>query len=320
MNLKSSKVLVTGGTGTFGNAFLRRALSDGASKIIVFSRDEKKQFDMYHEFGDARVKYVVGDVRDINTLNRVMPDIDYVFHAAALKHVPSCEYNVLEAVKTNVFGTSNVLDSAVRHGVKKVVVLSTDKAVYPCNAMGASKMLAEKTAVEKARENRDTTICLVRFGNLVMSRGSAIPLFISQIKAGKPITVTDPQMTRFFMTTEDAIDTVMLAFSVGRTAELFIKKAPSFRLGDIVDALKQLFETENPVLIRGTRHGERLYESLLSEEECHYASYCELGTYIKVDRSFDAEQKPKGIPYFDSRDNVSRYEDVQDHIAEWCEV
>jgi len=291
-------ILITGGTGTFGNAFLRRAIEEEAEKIIIFSRDEKKQFDMFHEYGDKRILYVVGDVRDISSVDRAMSGVDYVFHAAALKHVPSCEYNVHEAVKTNVVGTANVLDSAIRHGVKKAVVLSTDKAVYPCNAMGASKMLAEKIASEKAREQRGTEICLTRFGNLVMSSGSALPLFISQIKAGKPITITDPDMTRFFMSIEDAIELVITAFKKGRSGELFIYNAYSYRLGDIVDALKEYFNADNTVNVRGARHGERMYEYLLTEEESHYAEAH--GDHIKVDLAFDAERKPKGITHFNS--------------------
>jgi UDP-glucose 4-epimerase len=291
-------VLITGGTGTFGNAFLRRSLDEGAEKVVIFSRDEKKQFDMFHEYGDTRVKYVVGDVRDINTLHRAMPSIDFVFHAAALKHVPACEYNVQEAIKTNVLGTANVLDAAIRHGVKKVVILSTDKAVYPCNAMGASKMLAEKIAVEKAREQTETAVCLTRFGNLVMSRGSAIPLFLSQIRTGKSITITDPQMTRFFMTVGDAIELVRLAFQEGRSGELFIENAVSCRLDDVVDGLLYYLHANNPVIVRGARHGERMFECLLTDEESHYATECD--GYIKIDLSFNAERKPAGIPHFDS--------------------
>jgi len=235
---RGRKILITGGTGTFGNAFLQRALREETKRIVVFSRDEKKQFDMFHRYGDKRIEYVVGDVRDTATVDRAMRGVDYVFHAAALKHVPSCEYNVHEAVKTNTIGTANVLDAAIRHGVKKVVVLSTDKAVYPCNAMGASKMLAEKIAVEKAREQDTTRICLTRFGNLVMSRGSAIPLFVRQIKDGKPITVTDPEMTRFFMHINEAVGLVCLAFGKGKSGDMFISNTASFRLGNIVDVLK----------------------------------------------------------------------------------
>jgi UDP-glucose 4-epimerase len=295
---KDSKILITGGTGTFGNAFLSRALHEEAEKIIVFSRDEKKQFDMFHEYGDKRIQYVIGDVRDYASVDRAMAGVDYVFHAAALKHVPSCEYNVMEAVKTNIIGTANIIDSAIHHCVKKVVVLSTDKAVYPSNAMGASKMLAEKVAVEKAREQSGTEIVLTRFGNLVMSRGSVIPLFIGQIKAGKPITVTDPEMTRFFMHIGDAVELVRIAFEEGKSGELFIHYANSFRLGDIVEALKEYFGADNPVCVRGARHGERMCEYLLTEEESHYATDC--GEYIRVDLSFNAERKPDGIPHFSS--------------------
>jgi UDP-glucose 4-epimerase len=297
--LEGKTVLITGGTGTFGNAFLQQALFEGAGKVVIFSRDEKKQFDMFHTYVDNLVKYVVGDVRDINTLHRVMPGVDYVFHAAALKHVPACEYNVQEAIKTNVLGTTNVLDAAIQHGVKKVVVLSTDKAVYPCNAMGASKMLAEKIAVEKAREQSGTVICLTRFGNLVMSRGSAIPLFISQIVQKKPITITDPQMTRFFMTIGDAIDLVLIAFQKGCSGEMFIKNAVSCRLDDVVDALLYYFKADNQVIVRGARHGERMFECMLTDEESHYAT--EIEDFIKIDLSFNADRKPAGITHFDSR-------------------
>ena len=293
-----SKILITGGTGTFGNAFLIRALQEEAEKIIVFSRDEKKQFDMFHKYRDKRIQYIVGDVKDIASVDRAMAGVDYVFHAAALKHVPSCEYNVMEAVKTNILGTENVLDSAVRHGVKKVVVLSTDKAVYPSNAMGASKMLAEKAAVEKSREQSGTKIILTRFGNLVMSRGSVIPLFVDQIKAGKDITVTDPDMTRFFMLVADAIDLVCVAFQCGDSGDLFIYDAGSYRLGDLVDALKQHFGADNPIVVRGARHGERMSEYLLTEEESHYAQKCD--NVIIVNMPFNALRKPEGIPHFSS--------------------
>lgn len=295
---KDSTILITGGTGTFGNAFLISALEEEVKKIIVFSRDEKKQFDMFHLYGDERVKYVIGDVKDIASVDRAMAGVDYVFHAAALKHVPSCEYNVMEAVKTNIIGTSNVIDSAIRYGVKKVVVLSTDKAVYPCNAMGASKMLAEKAAVEKAREQSGTKIVLTRFGNLVMSRGSVIPLFVDQIKSRKNITLTDPDMTRFFMLVSDAINLVLTAFQYGQSGELFIYDAMAYRLGDLVDALQRYFCSDSTVLIRGARHGERMCEYLLTEEESHYAQKCD--KLIKVDLSFNATRKPEGIPHFSS--------------------
>jgi len=237
-------------------------------------------------------------VKDPASVDRAMAGVDYVFHAAALKHVPSCEYNVMEAVKTNILGTANVIDSAIRCGVKKVVVLSTDKAVYPSNAMGASKMLAEKVAVEKAREQSGTEIVLTRFGNLVMSRGSVIPLFVDQIKSGKDITVTDPDMTRFFMVVSDAIELVCSAFQHGHSGELFIYDACSYRLGDLVDALKRYFNAENAVVSRGARHGERMAEYLLTEEESHYAQ--KDGKIIKVDMSFNALRKPEGIPHFSS--------------------
>jgi len=311
------KVLITGGTGTFGSAFLQRALREKAERIVVFSRDEKKQFDMFHRYGDKRIQYVVGDVKDIATVDRAMCAVDFVFHAAALKHVTSCEYNVQEAVKTNTIGTANVLESAIRHNVKKVVVLSTDKAVYPCNAMGASKMLAEKIAVEKAREQNATTICLTRFGNLVMSRGSAIPLFIKQINTGGQITVTDPEMTRFFMHVNDAVELVCVAFDNGKSGELFIHNAASCRLGDVVDALKEHFGSSNRVIVRGARHGERMFESLLTEEESHYATEC--GSYITVDLSFDAERKPEGIPHFNSSspDTVFDYAQTRLIVKTW---
>jgi len=264
---------------------------------------------MFHEFGDKRVRYIVGDVRDAATIDRAMAGVDYVFHAAALKHVPSCEYNVHEAVKTNILGTANVLDSSIRHCVKKAVVLSTDKAVYPCTAMGASKMLAEKIAVEKAWEQNGTEICLTRFGNLVMSRGSAIPLFISQIKAGKPITLTDPGMTRFFMVVDDAVELVRLAFEEGKSGELFIHNAASCRISDVVDALKLFFNAHSPVVVRGARHGERMHEYLLTEEESHYAT--EHDGYFIVDMSFDAKRKPKGIPHFNSSSPERVYNSLQ---------
>jgi len=315
MSLFEDKVvLITGGTGTFGTAFLEHILlNEEAKEIIVFSRDEKKQFDMFHKYGDKRIKYIVGDVKDVASIDRAMKNVDYVFHAAALKHVPSCEYNVIEAVKTNVIGTSNVLDSAIHHGVKKVVVLSTDKAVYPCNAMGATKMLAEKIAVEKAREQSGTSIVLTRFGNLVMSRGSVIPLFVNQIKQGKEITATVPEMTRFFMVVSDAIELVCYAFEHGNSGELFIWNASSYRLDQLIDALKRYFDADNKVVYRGARHGERLSEYLLTEEESHYAQKDD--RIIKVDMSFNAHRKPDGIPHFSSSSEDSLYRPEYLNIA-----
>ena len=261
--------MITGGTGSFGNAVLRRLLETSVREIRIFSRDEKKQEDMRIALANDKVKFYIGDVRNSDSLTESMVGVDYVFHAAALKQVPSCEFYPMEAVRTNVLGTENVLNSAIATRVKRVVVLSTDKAVYPINAMGISKAMAEKLLVAKSRmlPANGPIICATRYGNVMGSRGSVIPLFVSQLKEGQPLTVTDPNMTRFLMSLEDSVDLVLHAFEHGRQGDIFIQKAPASTVGDLATALKELFNLDDPVRVIGTRHGEKLYETLVSREE-----------------------------------------------------
>lgn len=273
-------LLITGGTGSFGNAVLDRFLKTDIGEIRIFSRDEKKQDDMRRRLLSDKLKFFIGDVRDLNSINNAMSGVDYVFHAAALKQVPSCEFFPLEAVKTNILGTENVLNSAINHKVKNVVILSTDKAVYPINAMGLSKALMEKTMVAKSRQSSGTVLCGTRYGNVMASRGSVIPLFVSQIKAGKEITITDPNMTRFMMTLEDAVDLVLFAFTNGNHGDMFVQKAPAATIDVLAKALKELYEVHNPIKIIGTRHGEKLYETLVSREEMLKAE--DMGGYFRV--------------------------------------
>ncbi len=264
---KDSTLLITGGTGSFGNAVLKRFLDTDIKEIRIFSRDEKKQDDMRKKFNDSKVKYFIGDVRDPASLDYVMHGVDYIFHAAALKQVPSCEFYPMEAVKTNVIGTDNVLNKAIQYKVKKVICLSTDKAVYPINAMGISKAMMEKIAVAKSRISGDTTILITRYGNVMASRGSVIPLFISQIKSGAPLTVTDPNMTRFMMSLADAVELVLFAFSNGESGDIFVQKAPASSILQLANVISKMFKSEIPVQVIGTRHGEKLFETLLTREE-----------------------------------------------------
>ena len=284
MSIFNGKVLlITGGTGSFGNAVLRRFLNSDIKEIRIFSRDEKKQDDMRHQLQNPKVKFYIGNVRDRQSVDGVMHGVDYVFAAAALKQVPSCEFFPLQAVQTNVIGTDNVLESAIAHGVKNVVVLSTDKAAYPINAMGISKAMMEKVAIAKGRalgEGAVTTICCTRYGNVMASRGSVIPLWVDQIKSGKPITVTDPNMTRFMMTLDDAVDLVMYAFEHGHNGDLFVQKAPAATLEVLAAALKQLYKTDTEVKVIGTRHGEKLYETLVTREEM--AKAIDMGDYYRI--------------------------------------
>ena len=261
-------LLITGGTGSFGNAVLSRFLDSSIAEIRIFSRDEKKQDDMRKRYSNPKLKFYLGDVRDINSLRGAMRGVDYVFHAAALKQVPSCEFYPLQAVNTNIIGTDNVLESAVSLGVKRVICLSTDKAVYPINAMGISKAMMEKVAVAKSRESSLTTICITRYGNVMASRGSVIPLFVDQIRARKELTITDPEMTRFMMTLDNAVDLVLHAFEHGTQGDIFVQKAPAATIETLALALIQLMGVPNhPIKIMGTRHGEKLFEALLSREE-----------------------------------------------------
>jgi len=280
---KEKTLLITGGTGSFGNAVLKRFLDSEIKEIRIFSRDEKKQDDMRHELQNDKVKFYIGDVRDKRSVDWVMNGVDYIFHAAALKQVPSCEFFPMQAVMTNIIGTENVIDSAIEHGVKRIIVLSTDKACYPINAMGISKAMMEKVAIAKGRalgENAETVICATRYGNVMSSRGSVIPLWIDQIKAGKEITITDPNMTRFMMTLDNAVDLVLYAFTNGHNGDLFVQKAPAATLEILAEALKDLFKTDTTVRIIGTRHGEKLYESLVTREEM--AKAIDMEKYFRI--------------------------------------
>ena len=279
--LDGKVLLITGGTGSFGNAVLKRFLTTGVKEIRVFSRDEKKQDDMRKSYGSSKLKFYLGDVRDYQSVIPAVRGCDFIFHAAALKQVPSCEFHPMEAVKTNVLGTENVLEAAIINGVKRVVVLSTDKAVYPINAMGISKAMMEKVAVAKSRNNEGTIINVTRYGNVMCSRGSVIPLFTKQIREGKSLTITDPAMTRFMMTLDDAVDLVLYAFTHGRPGEVFVQKAPAATIDTLAHSLSILLGSENKSReIIGTRHGEKLYEVLLSREEMAVAS--DLGSYYCV--------------------------------------
>ncbi len=281
MRIRNKTLLLTGGTGSFGNAVLRKFITtDHFSEIRIFSRDEKKQDDMRNQFKNDKLKFYIGDVRDFNSVERAMRGVDYVFHAAALKQVPSCEFFPMEAVKTNVQGTQNVIDAAGQNKVKKVICLSTDKAAYPINAMGISKAMMEKVAVAASRNLEHTTVCLTRYGNVMASRGSVIPLFVRQIKNGEPITITDPNMTRFLMSLEEAVDLVLFAFEHGNPGDLFVNKAPAGTIEDLAQALKEMFKVNTEVRVIGTRHGEKLYETLCTREEMMKAE--DMGNFYRI--------------------------------------
>lgn len=307
----NKKLLITGGTGSFGNAVLNRFLNTNFEEIRIFSRDEKKQDDMRKVYNDPRIKFYIGDVREYNSVENAIRGVDYIFHAAALKQVPSCEFFPLEAVKTNVEGTANVLDAAIRNGAKNAVVLSTDKAVYPINAMGMSKAMMEKVMVAKSRTVSEKQLILsgTRYGNVMASRGSVIPLFIDQIKSGKPITITDPNMTRFMMTLEDAVDLVLYAFTNAKPGDIFVQKAPATTIELLATALKELYNASNEIKIIGTRHGEKLYETLVNREEMTKA--IDMGEYFRIpadNRGLNYEQ------YFSVGDtDVSQIEDYHSH-------
>ena len=282
MNLSNKTLLITGGTGSFGNAVLNRFLKTEIKEIRIFSRDEKKQDDMRHFYRDDRVKYYIGDVRNPESLSDVMRGVDFIFHAAALKQVPSCEFFPMEAVRTNIIGTNNVLTAAVDAGVKKVICLSTDKAAYPINAMGISKAMMEKVIVAKARtvDPEKTTICCTRYGNVMASRGSVIPLFLDQIKQQQPITVTNPDMTRFLMSLEEAVELVLFAFEHAKAGDIMVQKSPASTIGDLAQSLKELTQSKVEIKKIGTRHGEKLHETLLTKEEFFKA--IDLGSYYRV--------------------------------------
>lgn len=306
---KDKVLLITGGTGSFGNAVLTRFLDTDIKEIRIFSRDEKKQDDMRHALKSSKVKFYIGDVRDPQSINVAMHGVDYVFHAAALKQVPSCEFYPMEAVKTNVFGTENVLTAANKYGVKRVICLSTDKAVYPINAMGISKAMMEKVAVAKARIAENTVIVATRYGNVMASRGSVIPLFIAQLKAGKQLTVTDPNMTRFMMTLEQAVELVLFAFENGNPGDIFVQKAPAATIGQLADVIGELFDGKERYKVIGTRHGEKLYETLLTREEKVKSE--DMGDYFRIpsdDRDLNYEK------YFSEGENeVSELDDYHSH-------
>ena len=281
--LRGNILLITGGTGSFGNAVLQRFVnSDEFKEIRIFSRDEKKQDDLRKRINNSKVKFYIGDVRDLSSVENVVNGVDYIFHAAALKQVPSCEFFPIEAVKTNILGTDNVLTAAEKYNIKRVVVLSTDKAAYPINAMGMSKALMEKVMVAKSRNLDDskTIFCGTRYGNVMASRGSVIPLFIDQIKNGKPLTITDTQMTRFMMSLEDAVDLVLFAFENGRQGDIFVQKSPAATIKVLAEALIKLYKANNPVNVIGTRHGEKLYETLVNREDMVKAE--DMGNYYRI--------------------------------------
>ena len=284
--MSGKTLLITGGTGSFGNAVLRKFITTDIKEIRIFSRDEKKQDDMRHKYQleypeySSKLKFYIGNVRDVNSVRSAMHDVDYVFHAAALKQVPSCEFFPMEAVKTNVIGTDNVLSTAIEFSVKKVVCLSTDKAAYPVNAMGTSKAMMEKVVTAKSRTTNNTMICCTRYGNVLCSRGSVVPLWIDQIKNGNPITLTEPKMTRFIMSLEEAVDLVLFAFEHGEGGDIFVKKAPACTIEDLALAVKKIFKADNEIKIIGIRHGEKMYETLLTNEESFHAE--DMGDFFRV--------------------------------------
>jgi len=286
IEFENKTLMITGGTGSFGNAVLNRFLTTDMGEIRIFSRDEKKQDDMRHDFqarmpeATKKIKFFIGDVRDLASVKNAMHGVDYIFHAAALKQVPSCEFFPLEAVKTNVLGTDNVLTAAIDEGVKTVICLSTDKAAYPVNAMGTSKAMMEKVIVAKSRTTTTTKICCTRYGNVMCSRGSVIPLWIDQIKSGQPITITEPKMTRFIMSLDEAVDLVLFAFEQGVSGDILVQKAPACTIGVLAHAVKELFHSKDDIKIIGVRHGEKLCETLLTNEECAHAS--DLGNFYRV--------------------------------------
>ncbi len=311
-------LMITGGTGSFGNTVLRRFLTTDVKEIRIFSRDEKKQEEMRIALNHPKLKFYIGDVREYDSIHQAMKGVDYVFHAAALKQVPSCEFYPLEAVRTNVLGSQNVMEAAIARGVSRVVMLSTDKAVYPINAMGISKAMMEKFMVAKARmqNSGETVLCATRYGNVMASRGSVIPLFVSQLKDGKPLTVTDPNMTRFLMSLEDSVDLVLYAFQNGKQGDIFVQKAPASTVADLAQALIELFDKKSAVQVIGTRHGEKLYESLISREEM--AKAVDMGGYYRIpadNRDLNYAQ------YFsEGEEKISHQEDYTSHNTERLNV
>ncbi|KWK52846.1 UDP-glucose 4-epimerase [Burkholderia stagnalis] len=307
-------LMITGGTGSFGNAVLKRFLDTDISEIRIFSRDEKKQEDMRIAFNNPKLRFYIGDVRDYDSVRQAMHGVDYVFHAAALKQVPSCEFYPMEAVQTNIIGAENVMAAAIHEGVERVIVLSTDKAVYPINAMGLSKAMMEKLMVAKSRMRREgeTILCATRYGNVMASRGSVIPLFVSQIMEGKPLTITDPEMTRFLMSLDDSVDLVLYAFTHGKQGDIFVQKAPASTIQHLAEALKDLFNANNEIKAIGTRHGEKLYESLVSREELARAE--DLGGYYRIPA--DARDLNYAKFFVEGEAKISTFEDYTSHNTE----
>jgi UDP-N-acetylglucosamine 4,6-dehydratase/5-epimerase len=311
MKFTDSTLLITGGTGSFGNAVLKRFLSTDIKEIRIFSRDEKKQDDMRQTYRNPKIKYYIGDVRDYESINGAMKGVDYVFQAAALKQVPSCEFFPIEAVRTNVLGCENVLNSAMENSVRRVIVLSTDKAVYPINAMGMSKALSEKVMVAKSRNlnDPDMVFCGTRYGNVMASRGSVIPLFIEQIKKGDPLTITDPNMTRYMMTLDDAVDLVLFAFQKGRPGDIFVQKSPASTIEVLAKALLELYGVKNTIRVIGTRHGEKLYETLVNREEMVKAE--DLGDYYRIPA--DTRDLNYNGFFIEGQDQISQMEEYTSH-------
>ena len=317
MKLKNKVLLITGGTGSFGGAVLDRFMkTDHFKEIRVFSRDEKKQDDLRRRLSNPKVKFYIGDVRDYTSVDAAVRGVDYIFHAAALKQVPSCEFFPIEAVKTNVMGTENVLEAAIKNNVKNVVVLSTDKAVYPINAMGISKAMMEKVLIAKSRNAGNTIICGTRYGNVMASRGSVIPLFVEQIKKGENITITDPNMTRFMMTLEDAVDLVLFGFENANPGDMFIQKAPAATIRTLAQALTEMYNSDSEIKIIGTRHGEKLYESLLTREEKIKAE--DMGNYFRI----PADNRDLNYANFYSQgeEDISKIEDYHSHNTDQLDV
>jgi UDP-N-acetylglucosamine 4,6-dehydratase/5-epimerase len=311
-------VAITGGTGSFGQHILKDFLSGGAAEIRIFSRDEKKQEEMRSALNNPRLKFYIGDVRGYESIQQALKGVNLVFHAAALKQVPSCEFYPLEAVRTNILGTENVMSAAIANGVEKVIVLSTDKAVYPINAMGQTKALMEKVMVARSRSlsQAETLLCATRYGNVMVSRGSVIPLFVSQIQAGKPLTITDPAMTRFLMSLDDSVELVRHAFSHGRQGDIFVQKAPSATIGDLVQALREIFNARNPVHIVGTRHGEKLYETLVAREEM--ARVEDMGQYYRIPA--DNRDLNYAMYFTEGQKEISSLDDYTSHNTQRLSV
>ncbi|WPN99856.1 polysaccharide biosynthesis protein [Pseudomonas sp. MUP55] len=314
---KNATLMITGGTGSFGNAVLKRFLDSDLKEIRVFSRDEKKQDDMRKRYNSAKLKFYIGDVRDFQSVLNASRGVDFIYHAAALKQVPSCEFHPMEAVKTNVLGTDNVLEAAIQNNIKRVVCLSTDKAVYPINAMGISKAMMEKVMVAKSRNDNSTVICGTRYGNVMASRGSVIPLFIEQIRAGQSLSITDPNMTRFMMTLSDAVDLVLYAFEHGNNGDIFVQKAPAATVETLARALTSLVgKPDHPIQVIGTRHGEKLYEALLSREEMACAE--DMGDYFRVPPDLRDLNYSKFVDQ--GEEKISHTEDYNSHNTERLDV